>query len=158
MGVPLIAIPTSWNEYELNFTNTLRHIKDKFKIDTMVFGDIDLQPHRDWEEKVCSNAGLDAFLPLWQRDRRDLVHEMLNAGIETLIVSCNLQMGEEFLGKVLDKTVVTELDSIGVDVCGENGEFHTLVVDSPLFKRKIDIPSYTKVRHEDYLFLQWHNS
>lgn len=158
MDVPLIAIPTSWNDYEVNFVNTLHRLKREHQVNTMVFGDIDLQPHRDWEENVCSQAGLNAFLPLWQRDRRVLVHDMLNAGIKTLIVSCNLQMGEKYLGRYLDEKIVEELDSIGVDVCGENGEFHTLVVDCPLFKRKINLPDYTTVQHEDYWFLQWPNS
>src|SRR5687767_4742900 len=53
MDIPLIAIPTSWNDYEMNFTSTLQDIKTRFEISAMVFGDIDLQAHRDWEEKVC---------------------------------------------------------------------------------------------------------
>lgn len=155
MNSPLVAIPTSWKDYEMNFTTTLQHIKSEYGVGTMVFGDIDLQAHRDWEEKVCKNADIIASLPLWQEDRKQLVHRMLNGGIETMIVSCNTVLGEHFLGKILDESLVIELESKGVDVCGENGEFHTLVTNCTLFENKIVLPRYRKVKHEEYWFLQW---
>jgi uncharacterized protein (TIGR00290 family) len=157
MNVPLIAIPTSWPDYEFNFTNTLLEIKNKYGVRSMVFGDIDLQAHRDWEEKVCYNAGLFASLPLWKQDRKQLVKQMLQAGIQTIIVSCNDVMGEDFLGKLITESLILQLDSLGVDVCGENGEFHTLVIDCPLFRNKIYLPDTDKIKHEDYWFLQWHS-
>lgn len=156
MNVPLIAIPTSWNDYEFNFTNTLLEIKNRFAVNAMVFGDIDLQAHRDWEEKVCSNAGLSASLPLWKQDRKQLVRDMLQAGIETIIVSCNNIMGEDFLGQVINESLILKLENLSVDVCGENGEFHTLVIDCPLFSKKIQLPGTYKIKHDDYWFLQWH--
>ena len=154
MSVPLIAIPTSWADYEKNFTNTLHHLKDQFGIEAMVFGDIDLQAHRDWEEKVCAKAGIGALLPLWQKDRKQLMHEMLNAGIETMIVSCNTVLGEEFLGKIITESLIPEFEKRGVDPCGENGEFHTLVINCPLFAERLSY-QLTKVKHEEYWFVQW---
>jgi uncharacterized protein (TIGR00290 family) len=127
-------------------------LKEQYALTHAVFGDIDLQPHRDWEEKVCRNAGLIALLPLWQQDRRRLVAQMLDAGIETMIVSCNEVMGEKFLGKTITHELVEELEQLGVDACGENGEFHTLVVDCPLFSHRIDVDVTDKVKHESYWF------
>lgn len=155
MNTPLTAIPTSWQDYEMNFTRTIQNIKNVSGVSTMVFGDIDLQAHRDWEEKVCATAGLTACLPLWKKDRRQLVYEMLNAGIETMIVSCNTVLGEGFLGKIINESLISELESKGVDVCGENGEFHTLVINCPLFRNRIDLPAYQKVKHEEYWFLHY---
>ena len=155
MKIPLIAIPTSWADYEMNFTTTLQHIRKLHGVTSIVFGDIDLQAHRDWEEKVCAKSGLTARLPLWRQERRLLVKEMLNAGIETMIVSCNNLLGEAFLGRIMDEALIVELESKGVDVCGENGEFHTLVINSPLFDDSIGLPAYKKVKHEDYWFLDW---
>jgi uncharacterized protein (TIGR00290 family) len=157
MNVPLIAVPTSWNEYEKNFTDTLRFIKNSYDVSTMVFGDIDLQAHREWEEMVCAKAGLKAVLPLWKKDRKVLIYQMLAAGIETMIVSCNTVLGESFLGRIITPELITELEEMGVDVCGENGEFHTLVIRCPLFAGKIDLPEYKKVRHENYWFIDWTN-
>jgi uncharacterized protein (TIGR00290 family) len=155
MQVPLMAIPTSWSEYEKKFTDALQNIREKFTVDTMVFGDIDLQAHRDWEEMVCTNAGLTANLPLWQKDRKQLIHEMLDAGIQTMIVSCNTILGEQFLGRIITKSLIPEFEELGVDPCGENGEFHTLVINCPLYAQKIVLPEYEKVKHEEYWFLKW---
>jgi uncharacterized protein (TIGR00290 family) len=155
LQVSLVAQPTSWNDYQLNFIKTLNTIKQEFSIAAMVFGDIDLQEHRDWEEMVCSKANLDAMLPIWKEDRAKLVEEMLSAGMEMMIVSCNTLMGERFLGQKLSKKLVKELEDLGVDVCGENGEFHTVVVDCPLFKKPIELPAYSTVLHDNYWFLQW---
>lgn len=155
MKVPIIAIPTSWGDYEKNFTHTLASIKERYQVNTMVFGDIDLQAHRDWEEKVCSTAGLKALLPLWQKDRKQLIYEMLAAGIETIIVSCNGVLGESFLGKTITESLIPEFELRGVDVCGENGEFHTLVVNCPLFEKKLQLPGYSKAQHEGYWFIEW---
>jgi len=77
---------------------------------------------------------------------------MLSSGIETMIVSCNETLGERFLGKILNEDIIRELDALGVDVCGENGEFHTLVVKCPLFKQRIDVIVKNKLKHEKYWF------
>ena len=155
MNMPMMAIPATWEAYEKAFVDTLLHVKKEFDIASMVFGDIDLQAHRDWEEMVCAKAGLNALLPLWKKDRKELILQMLDAGIETMIVSCNTTMGEKFLGKILSPELIPELESIGVDVCGENGEFHTLVLNCPLFKERIQLPGFTTVLHNDYWFVQW---
>jgi uncharacterized protein (TIGR00290 family) len=91
-------------------------------------------------------------LPLWQQDRKALVTQMLNSGIETIIVSCNEIMGERFLGKQLTMELVKELEALGVDACGENGEFHTLVLNCPLFKNRIHVEASSFQLHEKYWF------
>jgi diphthine-ammonia ligase len=151
-GLHLHCISSSWAEYEMHFTNALKELKEVFQVSHAVFGDIDLQAHRDWEEKVCTNAGLNAVLPLWKRDRRLLVMQMLEAGIETMIVSCNEIMGERFIGQRITPALIDELELLGVDACGENGEYHTLVLDCPLFSSAIDVRVEERVRHEGYWF------
>jgi len=155
MGVPLLAVPTSWNDYRKFFIESLIKVKELYGVNAMVFGDIDLQPHRDWEEMVCNEAGLKAYLPLWQQDRRKLVFEMMDSGIEAMIVSCNMQLGESFLGKIITPEVVDELEKAGVDACGENGEFHTVVLNCALFAKRVKLPAAQKVLHENYWFLNF---
>jgi diphthine-ammonia ligase len=151
-GLPVHLISSSWQEYEKHFTNALSVLKKQYDLDYAVFGDIDLQPHRDWEEKVCVNAGLTAVLPLWKQDRRALVMQMLDAGIEAMIVSCNEVMGERFIGEMITPSLVDELESLGIDACGENGEYHTLVLDCPLFAERINVSVEEKLKHEGYWF------
>jgi uncharacterized protein (TIGR00290 family) len=155
INLPLVAVPSSWENYETNFINTLKQIKSDYDIDGMVFGDIDLQRHRDWEEKVCNAANIEAILPLWQRERKELAMEMLATGIESIIASCNAHLGERFLGKFYNAELINQLDKLGVDACGENGEFHSVVVNCPLFKNNIHIPEHTKKEYLDYCFLDW---
>ena len=151
---PIHLISSSWEEYEKHFTQALSFLKQEYQLTHAIFGDIDLQAHRDWEEKVCANAGLTAVLPLWQQDRKSLVTQMLEAGIETIIVSCNETMGEQFLGKTITIELVEELESLGIDACGENGEFHTLVLDCPLFSKRINVSVGNKLLHGNYWFVE----
>ncbi len=153
LQVPLITSPASWNNYEEIFISSLQQIINDYQAYTAVFGDIDLQAHRDWEEKVCAKTGIQAFLPLWQRDRKSLVMEMLGQPIKAYIVSCNEVMGERFLGRVLDAPLISELETLGIDCCGENGEFHTLVVNCPLFTEEIPVSFGEKRHHGNYWFI-----
>ena len=155
MNVPIVTIPSTWNDYEANYIATIKDLKDKYNLDCAVFGDIDLQVHRDWEENVCGSANLEATLPLWKRERRDLLVEMVDSGVEAIIVSCNMVMGERFLGRILTKELMVELELLDVDVCGENGEFHTLVVNCSLFSHQIELPSFTTQVHNNYCFINW---
>jgi diphthine-ammonia ligase len=154
MQLPVHLISSSWEEYEKRFINALHELTTQYQVTHAVFGDIDLQAHRDWEEKVCAAAGLTAVLPLWQQNRKALVEQMLDAGIETMIVSCNNVMGETFLGRMLTRELVAELETLGVDVCGENGEFHTLVLNCPLFSKPLEVHAGKKIQHGEYWFTE----
>jgi diphthine-ammonia ligase len=153
-GLPVHLISSSWSEYEQHFTGALTALKNQYQITHAIFGDIDLQPHRDWEEKVCKNAGLTAVLPLWKRDRRELIQEMLASGIETMIVSCNETMGHTFIGRIMSLDLVEELVNLGLDACGENGEFHTLVLDCPLFDERLNVSVESVLQHGNYWFAE----
>lgn len=155
MQLPLAGIPASWANYEEKFIDVLKTLTAKYNLDVAVFGDIDLQAHKDWEDKVCEAASLKAILPLWKQDRLVLVNEMIDRGIETMIVSCNTEMGEGYLGKILTKELANELQRNGIDPCGENGEFHTMVINCPLFYEPIVLPEYTKKTYDSYCFLVW---
>ncbi len=152
--LPIHLISSSWQEYEAKFTGALTQLKKAYDVSHAVFGDIDLQAHREWEEKVCATGGLTALLPLWQQNRKVLVKQMLEAGIETIIVSCNTIMGDHFLGKQLTLELVDELEALGIDACGENGEFHTLVLNCSLFSKPIQVTVGNKILHDNYWFTE----
>lgn len=149
-GIPLLAIPSSWETYEANFVEALCHAQREYGVSEAVFGDLGLQPHRDWEEKVCAAVGLEPVLPLWGWDRAALVRTMIAEGLEAVIVSCNVQMGPSFLGRTLDLGLVEELERLNIDPCGENGEFHTLVVNCPLFSERLEVRLEGHVQHDNY--------
>jgi diphthine-ammonia ligase len=154
LNLPLITKPASWESYEQIFIKTLNQLKTEYKISAGVFGDIDLQAHRDWEEKVCNVVDIKAILPLWKQHRKALVYQMIDCGIEAHIVSCNEVMSEKFLGRKIDEDLIDELEKIGVDACGENGEYHTLVINAPPFQNRININFGSTSHIENYWFIE----
>ncbi|WP_345007731.1 diphthine--ammonia ligase [Snuella lapsa] len=139
LELPIHFFNSTWEAYEANYIKNLKQLSQTFSLSHAVFGDIDIDSHRIWEEKVSHAANLEAVLPLWQGNRRQLVLDMIEVGLEAVIVSCNQQMGPAFLGKTINGALIETLEAMGVDACGENGEFHTLVVNAPFFKNRIDI-------------------
>jgi len=154
LGLPIITKPASWNDYERIFIETLHELKSQYQINTAVFGDIDLQEHRDWEERVCKATGLEAVLPLWKQDRKNLVLKMIDLGVEAYIVSCNEKMGQKFLREKISVGLIKKLEMIDIDACGENGEYHTLVVNAPIFRKRIDISFGMRSHHKNYWFIE----
>lgn len=152
LGLPIHLIASSWKEYEQRFTAALEDLRNQYNVTHAVFGDIDLEDHRLWEEKVCARASLSAVLPLWQKARKDLVLQMLANGVKTMIVSCNETMGERFIGVLLTPAVIEELEALGIDPCGETGEYHTIVVDGPRFSFPLAVAIRQKLHHENYWF------
>lgn len=127
---------TTWTNYEERFIATLREAQGD-GIRTAVFGDIDLVPHREWEEKVCAQAGITPCLPLWGEPRRNLVDEFLMLGFKAMVVCVNGRfLGQEFAGREFDASFIADLPA-HVDACGENGEFHTFVYDGPCFTHPV---------------------
>jgi uncharacterized protein (TIGR00290 family) len=139
IGAPLLARAATWDDYEAAMVDLLREAAAR-GVTAVVFGDIDIPRHRAWEEHVCRQAGLTALLPLWQEDRRALLDEWWAAGFEARIVVVREGLVDRrYLGRVLDRGAAEELAAAGIDPCGENGEFHTLVTAGPLFRRPIRV-------------------
>ena len=128
-----------FEDYEAVFVRNLEVFKSQ-DINYGIFGDIDLDEHRKWEETVCEKAQMTAVLPLWQEDRKKLVKEFIDLGFKAKIVVVNkTMMSPEFLGRDLSHELLEEIEKTGADVCGENGEYHTVVYDGPLFKTPLNL-------------------
>jgi uncharacterized protein (TIGR00290 family) len=146
LGMQLVTPSASWKTYEATFVAQLKQLKESGH-EAVVFGDIDLQPHRDWEEKVCAQAGLQAVLPLWQRSRLELARQSLELGFKSIVVCVDHKfLPREFAGRWYDESFIADLPD-GVDACGENGEFHTFVYDGPMFSSALAVHVETL---EDY--------
>lgn len=154
MKIPIMQRQATWGGYEEEFKKALTFFK-KDGIQTGVFGDIDVQEHRDWVERVCSESGLSAILPLWQRSRESLMDEFIACGFKAVIVTVKLEcMGAEWLGRQLDRQFVEDMRRLPqVDLCGENGEYHTFVYDGPIFKVPVEFSAGEKIRIKTHCFL-----
>ncbi len=148
LGLQVVCKAASWSDYEASFIATLRELREAHRLTEMVFGDIDLDPHREWEEKVCAAAELRALLPLWHLRRDEVVREVLSLGIRARIVCVNGKwLGESFAGRIFDESLLNDLPE-GVDHCGENGEFHTFVFDGPGFVAPVEHRVARVSRHD----------
>lgn len=152
IGCPLISVSATWAGYEAGFGECLARVK-ALGIQKVVFGDIDLEDHRLWEERVCANAGLAALLPLWQVERMVLLEEWWSAGFAATIVAVRQNvLPQTLLGQLLDRPTVARVVAEGADACGENGEYHTLVTAGPLFRAPLSIELLEQVVKADCWF------
>jgi diphthine-ammonia ligase len=143
----------SWSDYEAVFSAALADFK-RAGLECGVFGDIDVDDHRLWVERVCAAAGLEYREPLWQMDRMQVIWESLAAGFRSIIVSCDREkLGEKYLGRELTPGLAREMAAKGVDAAGENGEYHTFVYDGPGFAHPVEFLTKDIAEHGGYLFL-----
>lgn len=143
LGIQNTFISASWQDYEKRFIDQLNLLHAQ-GVREAIFGDIDLIAHREWEELVCSKAGLTAVLPLWNEDRLAMVHEFWGAGFKARVVCVDGRfLDASFVGLEFDQDFIDKLPQ-NVDPCGENGEFHTFVYDGPNFRRQVQWKSLGK--------------
>ena len=81
IGMTIVQRKTTWENYEEEFKKILRELKDE-GITAGIFGDIDLQEHRDWVERVCKETGITPVLPLWKEEREKLLKEFIQVGFK----------------------------------------------------------------------------
>jgi diphthine-ammonia ligase len=158
IGIPLAQRPTSRETYEAEFINMLRTFKQE-GIEGGVFGDIDFNAHREWIERVCRESDIIPYLPLWLENQDKLLSEFIDAGFTAVVVSVKADLlGEEVLGRTIDRAFVKHLKELDktkkITPCGEAGEYHSLVIDGPIFKKRLEILESKKVARDERLFLE----
>ena len=121
-------------------------------VECMAFGDLFLQDIRDYREKNLRGTGITPIFPLWNKPTDRLANEMLDAGVRAIITSVDpRKLPSHFVGREWSKTLLAELPA-GVDPCAENGEFHTVVVAGPMFRRPIPVEIGETVEREGFFF------
>ncbi|KZW04104.1 hypothetical protein EXIGLDRAFT_15336 [Exidia glandulosa HHB12029] len=107
-------------------------------------------------EHVCRRLGLTPLCYLWQRDQRELLSEMIEAGMECILIKvAGIGLTTKHLGKTLAEmqpTLWKLNDQFGLHVCGEGGEYETLTLDCPLFKKRIHAQETETIIHSDSSF------
>lgn len=157
LGLPLLLCPTDGTNYARAFEAGLARAKE-LGAEAVCFGDIDIEENRLWEEARCQKVGLQACFPLWQQSREALVREVIALGYRCLIKSLNRRLLPlSLLGRCLDEKVLSVMQAAGVDICGELGEYHTLAVDGPVFRRPLSFVLGEVMESGDYAFIDLAN-
>jgi uncharacterized protein (TIGR00290 family) len=106
-------------------------------VEHVVFGDIFLEDLRQFREQLLENTSLTSLYPLWKIDTQKLLNDFIAVGFKTVICSADAdKFSKDQVGRTIDTTFAENLRP-GVDPCGENGEYHTLVYDGPIFKKPL---------------------
>ncbi len=141
IGIPLIQKITTWENYEKNFDEEVLKLKEK-GVTGMIAGDIDLEEHLEWIKRKSAELGIDYYEPLWKKDRREILRKFTLYGFESIVINC-IDKSKFLIGRKINKDTVEDFikdaEKQQIDACGENGEFHTLVIDGPIFKKRINI-------------------
>jgi uncharacterized protein (TIGR00290 family) len=153
LGIPIIFRPTSKDNYKSVLTSALQELKKK-GVEMGVYGDIDLEQHLKWIKQVGSTAKIEPFEPLWLMERRSVVNEFLSLGFKATIIAVKQDvMGTSFLGRTLNTKVLDEMEKSGIDASGEGGEFHTVVIDGPIFSSSIQLETHETIFINGYAYL-----
>ena len=156
IDIPLLQKAMPRKGYTDEFKVLVEELKVKEGIEGIVFGDIYLQEHRDWIDKVCGELKVEAILPIWTNDTEKLIRDIIDSGFKSIVVSARKDiLGEEWLGREIDGGFVKDLKALGnFDLCGEKGEFHTFVYDGPLFNEKVGFTKGSKTLRDGRWFLE----
>lgn len=153
IGIPLLQKETTWDRYEQEFKEAVRSLIPS-GVEGMVFGDIYFQEHKDWVERVCSELGIEAIEPLWGKSTEEILSSFIDDGFQAVIVSAQSELIDEaWVGRRVGKAFMDYLKRKSIEVCGENGEYHTLVTDGPIFSRRIQLIDTRTIIREKYWLL-----
>lgn len=141
IGIPLeiMQIPEmpTMKVYESVMQLTLEKLKSQ-GLTHSIFGDIFLEDLRKYREEKLARMGFEAVFPLWQQPTSNLIQEFIDLGFKTIVVCVNERfLDKSFVGRIIDQDFINDLPN-NVDVCGENGEFHTFTFDGPIFSKPIE--------------------
>ncbi len=146
MNLPIIVQITPGKK-EKELTDLKKAIKlgiKKYKIQGVVTGAVESIYQASRIQKICDNLKIECFNPLWQKDQTELMEELLKNDFKFILTSVAAEgLSKKWLGKIISLKKFDELkklnQKIGISICGEGGEFETLVLDSPLFNKKIKL-------------------
>ncbi len=101
------------------------------------FGDIFLDDLKQYREEQLKKVGVKAFFPLWKKNTGELLQQFIELGFKAILVCIDSsKLDKSFLGREIDECLINDLPK-DVDLCGENGEFHTFCYDGPIFKHPV---------------------
>jgi uncharacterized protein (TIGR00290 family) len=137
LGLRRVTGRCTWQTYDAAFADALQQVKAD-EVTHVIFGDIMFDEHRRWAERMCDAAGLTAVEPLFGLSTVTLFEEWTASGADAVIVTARADhLDKSWLGRPLRRGMLDAFVCLGVDPCGERGEYHTVVTNSPLFSRPL---------------------
>ena len=141
-GKPLASAPSS-GEKEKE-VEELKHLIELLDVKGVVSGAIASKYQRDRVNQICAELGITHLSPLWGKEPQELLEAEIKAGMEIIMVHVAANgLDKSWLGRHIDMNSAAELAKLGerygINVCGEGGEYESLVVDAPWFRKRLEI-------------------
>ncbi len=153
-GIPIVQRKVVSEDFEREFKKTVGELA-KSGTKGMIFGDIFLEPHKEWVDRTCAELGIEPIEPLWGMKTENIMKDFFSLGFETIVASGDQKLiDEKWIGRNMDPDFIGHLQSKKLDVCGERGEFHTFVTNGPLFRGKIEITDSAVTSRDGFWFLE----
>lgn len=153
--LPLHVVDLPWpcsNDVYADLMQTFVREQVAQGVQAMAFGDLFLEDIRAYREQRLRGTGMQPLFPLWQMPTAELAEEMIASGLKTYISTVDPRvLDASFAGRAFDRAFLRDLP-IGVDPCGENGEFHTCVADGPMFACPLAITPGEVVSRDGFVF------
>jgi ABC transporter with metal-binding/Fe-S-binding domain ATP-binding protein len=151
IGLPLVEIETEGKKEEelKDLRKAIEIAREKFKIEGVVTGAVQSNYQMTRIQRICGELGLKCFNPLWQVNQKEYMREFLSLGFKAIISGVfSYPFDESWLGRPMDEKTIEELvklsEQFGITLVGEGGEFESLVLDGPIFKKRIEIVRASK--------------
>lgn len=155
VGIPLWPVmlpsPCSNEEYEKRMSAAMRRAEEE-GITHVAFGDLFLEDVRDYRISNFEGSRLEPIFPIWQEPTHELARQMVDSGFEARVTCVDpKQLDGAFVGRKFDHEFLDELPE-GVDPCGENGEFHTCVLDGPMYREPVIATAGDIIERDGFFF------
>lgn len=140
IGIPLYILELDpegeMKGYETSMLRAVEHFKSQ-GVTHFIFGDIFLHDVRSYRERQLLPHGIEVVEPLWNKTSHETMNDFLQSGLKTIVVTTMADLLDEtYIGQLIDRPFVESLPD-GVNICGENGEYHTFCFDGQIFKKPI---------------------
>ena len=154
IGRPIEFMPID-EPYASSYRQQIEAVRDT-GIEVLITGDIStVGGMPNWIDGVAAGV-MDVYKPLWESDRDAILEMLISTGFE---VVCSLAYKKYFqptiVGRYLDSELISELQALPIDICGEQGEYHTWVLDAPFFKEAIRLAGISVAEAREYCYLTY---
>lgn len=142
-----------------NYELQLQKLKDQLGISVAVSGDIsEVHGKSNWISDRALAVGMKAFLPLWHKNRAEVVELLFRFNFEVILTLVKSPwLDQSFAGRKLDQALIEEFQILGkkngLDLCGEQGEYHTMIVNGPGYRSPVSLDDYKVIQHEELFHL-----
>ncbi|MFP5112118.1 diphthine--ammonia ligase [Bacillaceae bacterium C204] len=140
LRLPVHFIECTYENYTSQFVKAVQSLKKQYNVTGIAYGDLYLDEHRDWGEKVASASDVEALYPLWMKKEEALhsLDKFVQSGYNAIVIRVREDLLDDtWLGRIVDESFLQDVQKTTICPMGEAGEYHTFVYDGPLFSKRI---------------------